>query len=390
MNDWQPDTNAVRGGLHRTGFDETSEALFLTSGYVYETAEEAEAAFAGETDRYIYSRYGNPTIATFEERLRLIEGADACWATASGMAAVFNALAAILKAGDRVVAARGLFGSCFVVLDELLPRWGIHTDFVDGTNLEEWAAALSKPAQAVFFETPSNPMLELVDISAVAKLAHQAGARVIVDNVFASPILQSPLALGADIVVYSTTKHIDGQGRTLGGAILGSKSFIYEELQPLMRHTGPSMSPFNAWVVTKSLETLRLRVEFQTAAALMLAQQLGETSTVEQVLYPWLPTHPQHALAQSQMSGGGTIVTFDIAGGTAEAFSAMNRLRLIDISNNLGDTKTLITHPATTTHRRLGPKGRLAAGIGDNTLRISVGLEDIGDLTDDLQSALGS
>lgn len=390
MNDWQPDTNAVRGGLHRTGFDETSEALFLTSGYVYETAEEAEAAFAGETDRYIYSRYGNPTIATFEERLRLIEGAEACWATASGMAAVFNALAAILKAGDRVVAARGLFGSCFVVLDELLPRWGIHTDFVDGTNLEEWAAALSKPAQAVFFETPSNPMLELVDISAVAKLAHQAGARVIVDNVFASPILQSPLALGADIVVYSTTKHIDGQGRTLGGAILGSKSFIYEELQPLMRHTGPSMSPFNAWVVTKSLETLRLRVEFQTAAALMLAQQLGETSTVEQVLYPWLPTHPQHALAQSQMSGGGTIVTFDIAGGTAEAFSAMNRLRLIDISNNLGDTKTLITHPATTTHRRLGPKGRLAAGIGDNTLRISVGLEDIGDLTDDLQSALGS
>lgn len=229
-----------------------------------------------------------------------------------------------------------------------------------------------------------------MDISAVAKLAHQAGARVIVDNVFASPILQSPLALGADIVVYSTTKHIDGQGRTLGGAILGSKSFIYEELQPLMRHTGPSMSPFNAWVVTKSLETLRLRVEFQTAAALMLAQQLGETSTVEQVLYPWLPTHPQHALAQSQMSGGGTIVTFDIAGGTAEAFSAMNRLRLIDISNNLGDTKTLITHPATTTHRRLGPKGRLAAGIGDNTLRISVGLEDIGDLTDDLQSALGS
>jgi len=388
MNDWQPDTNAVRGGLNRSGFDETSEALFLTSGYVYDTAEEAEAAFAGETERYIYSRYGNPTIATFEERMRLMEGSEACWATASGMAAVFNALAAILKAGDRVVAARGLFGSCFVVLDELLPRWGIHTDFVDGTNLEEWAEALSTPAQAVFFETPSNPMLEIVDISSVSKLAHQAGARVIVDNVFASPVFQSPLALGADIVVYSTTKHIDGQGRTLGGAILGSKSFIYEELQPLMRHTGPSMSPFNAWVVTKSLETLRLRVEYQAAAALTLAQKLSENPKVEQVLYPLLPSHPQHELARSQMSGGGTIVTFNIAGGTAEAFSVMNRLRLIDISNNLGDTKTLITHPATTTHRRLGAEGREVAGIGDNTLRISVGLEDGDDLTSDLLSAL--
>lgn len=385
---WRPDTLAVRGGMNRTAFDETSEAMFLTSGYVYDTAEDAEAAFAGETDRFIYSRYGNPTIATFEERLRLIEGAEACWATATGMAAVFNALAAVLKAGDRVVAARGLFGSCFIILDELLPRWGIRTDFVDGTNLDEWAEALSTPAQAVFFETPSNPMLEIVDIAAVSELAHQAGATVIVDNVFATPILQKPFELGADVVVYSTTKHFDGQGRTLGGAILGSKAFINEQLQPLMRHTGPSMSPFNAWIVTKSLETLRLRVEHQTMSATWLANHLQDHPRIERVLYPMLPDHPQHELARKQMRGGGTVITFNVTGGTAEAFAVMNQLKIIDISNNLGDTKTLITHPATTTHRRLGPEGRRATGIGDNTLRVSVGLEDTDDLAGDLDAAL--
>lgn len=384
----RPDTLAVRGGLNRSQFDETSEGLFLTSGYVYATAEEAQAAFAGETDRFIYSRYGNPTVATFEERLRLMEGAEACWATATGMAAVFNALIAILKTGDRVVASRGLFGSCFIILNELLPRFGIHTDFVDGTNLDEWAEALATPAQAVFFETPSNPMLEIVDIAAVSGLAHDAGARVIVDNVFATPVLQQPFELGADIVVYSTTKHIDGQGRTLGGAILGSKAFIYEELQPLMRHTGPSMSPFNAWVVTKSLETLRLRVQHQTIGAASLASRLEQHSSVEKVLYPMLSSHPQHELAERQMSGGGTVVTFNIGGGTEEAFAAMNRLKLIDISNNLGDSKTLITHPATTTHRRLGVEGRKAAGIGDNTLRVSVGLEDTEDIAEDLLNSL--
>lgn len=384
----RPDTLAVRGGLNRSQFDETSEGLFLTSGYVYATAEEAQAAFAGETDRFIYSRYGNPTVATFEERLRLMEGAEACWATATGMAAVFNALIAILKTGDRVVASRGLFGSCFIILNELLPRFGIHTDFVDGTNLDEWAEALATPAQAVFFETPSNPMLEIVDIAAVSELAHDAGARVIVDNVFATPVLQQPFELGADIVVYSTTKHIDGQGRTLGGAILGSKAFIYEELQPLMRHTGPSMSPFNAWVVTKSLETLRLRVQHQTMGAASLASRLEQHSSVEKVLYPMLSSHPQHELAERQMSGGGTVVTFNIDGGTEEAFAVMNRLKLIDISNNLGDSKTLITHPATTTHRRLGVEGRKAASIGDNTLRVSVGLEDTEDIAEDLLNSL--
>ena len=388
MDDWKPDTRAVRGGLNRTGFEETSEALFLTSGYVYESAEAAEAAFAGETERYIYSRYGNPTISTFETRLKLLEGAEACWATASGMAAVFNSLIALVESGDRIVAARGLFGSCSVILAELLPRWGIHTDFVDGTDLDEWAAALSSPANAVFFETPSNPMLELVDIAAVSELAHAAGATVVVDNVFATPVLQKPLELGADIVVYSTTKHIDGQGRTLGGAILGRKEFINEKLQPIMRHTGPSMSPFNAWVALKGLETLRLRVEHQSRSALALAQYLEES--VDQVLHPFLASHPQHDLATRQMGGGGTIVTFNLAGGRDAAFAFMNRLQSIDISNNLGDTKSLVTHPATTTHRRLGSEGRAIAGIGDGTIRISVGLEDIADLKSDIDRALGA
>lgn len=388
MNDWNPATIEVRGGLERTGFDETSEALFLTSGYVYGSAEEAEAAFAGDTDRYIYSRYGNPTVAMLQERLRLLEGAEAAWATASGMAAVFNALLATLRAGDRVVAARGLFGSCFVILNELLPRYGVVTEFVDGPDLVQWEKALATPAKAVFFESPSNPMQEIIDAAAVSELAHAAGARVIVDNVFATPVLQKPLELGADVVVYSTTKHLDGHGRTLGGAILGSKEFIFEELQPWMRHTGPSMSPFNAWVILKSLETLTLRVEKQSGNALAIAGLLESHSRIRRVVYPGLASHPQHAQANRQMKLGGTVVTFEIDGGAPEAFAMLNRLELIDISNNLGDAKSLVTHPATTTHRRLGAEVRAAMGITDAVIRISVGLEDVDDLRRDIEQAL--
>jgi O-succinylhomoserine sulfhydrylase len=386
--DWLPDTVAVRAGTERSDFGETSEALFVTSGYVYGSAAEAAAAFAGDADRYIYSRLGNPTVAMFEERLRRLEGAEAAWATASGMSAVFNALAATLRAGDRVVAARGLFGSCFQVLDAILPRWDIRTDFVDGTDLDQWERALATPAQAVFFETPSNPMQELVDIPAVCDLAHAAGARVIVDNVFATPVLQRPLELGADVVVYSTTKHLDGHGRTLGGAILGTTEFVQEELRPLMRHTGPTMSPFNAWVVLKSLETLRLRVERQTASALELARWLEGHPGVDAVRYPMLPSHPQHDLATAQMSGGGSIVTLWVPGGTERAFAVLDALSLIDISNNLGDAKTLVTHPATTTHHRIGPEVRAEMGVTDGVIRISVGLEDPADLQADLDQAL--
>lgn len=385
---WRPDTLAVRGGLARSGFDETAEALYLTSGYVYGSAEEAAAAFEGDIDHFVYSRYGNPTIAMFEERLRLLEGAEAAWATATGMAAVFNALAACLSAGDRVVAARGLFGSCYFILDSILPRWNITTEFVDGADLSQWEAALSTPATVVFFETPSNPMQELIDVAAVSRLAHAAGARVIVDNVFATPLLQRPLELGADIVVYSTTKHIDGQGRTLGGAILGPKPFIDKELQPLMRHTGPSMSPFTAWVLVKALETMRIRVDRQVESSIAVAAALEAHPRVRRVLYPFLPSHPQHELARSQMSGGGTVVTFEVDGDRDRVFGFMNRLGIVDISNNLGDSKSLITHPATTTHRRVDPDVRRRMGITDSTVRLSVGLEDPADLVADLTSAL--
>lgn len=385
---WHPDTLAVRGGLRRSDADETSEALFLTSGFVYASAAEAEQAFAGELDRYVYSRYANPTVSVFEERLRALEGAEAAQATASGMAAVFNALAATLEAGDRVVAARDLFGSCFQILDSILPRWGIHTEFVDGADLAQWERALATPAAAVFFETPSNPLQRLIDVAAVSELAHRAGARVIVDNVFATPVLQRPLDLGADVVVYSTTKHIDGQGRTLGGAVLGTTSFITEQLRPLIRHTGPSMSPFNAWIALKGLETLRLRVEHQTAAAVELAAWLEQRDDIEWVRHPWLPSHPQHDLARAQMSGGGTIVTFSVPGGRQRAFEVLDRLTLVDISNNLGDTKSLATHPATTTHRRLGPEVRAQMGLGDGVIRLSVGMEHPGDLRADLEDAL--
>jgi len=386
---WRPDTLAVRGGLSRSGFEETSEALYLTSGFVYDTAEDAEAAFKGDVDRFVYSRYGNPTVAMFEERLRQIEGAEACFATGSGMSAVFVALAALLGQGDRVVSSRALFGSCFVILDEILPRWGVETVFVDGADLDQWREALAQPTTAVFFETPSNPMQELVDIAAVTELAHAAGAKVVVDNVFGTPVFSKPLDLGADIIVYSATKHIDGQGRTLGGAVLGPKEFIDGPVQNLMRHTGPSMSPFNAWVLVKGLETMSLRVERMADSALEVARFLETHPSVRRVVHPFLESHPQHDLAKRQMLAGGTVVTFELDGGKDEAFALMNALQVIDISNNLGDSKSLITHPATTTHRRLTPEARAAVGITDGVLRVSVGLEDVRDLVDDLRRALG-
>ena len=388
MSELRPDTLAVRGGLARSGFEETAEALYLTSCFVYSSAEEAEAAFKEEVDRFVYSRYGNPTVAMFEERMRLLEGTEACFATGSGMAAVFVALAALLGKGDRVVAARGLFGSCFVILDEILPRWGVETVFVDGPDLDQWREALSVPTTAVFFESPSNPMQELVDVRAVCDLAHASGAQVVVDNVFGTPVFSRPLEQGADVIVYSATKHIDGQGRTLGGAVLGTAEFINGPVRNLMRHTGPSMSPFNAWVLLKGLETLRLRVERMAASALEIARTLEAHPRVSRVVYPWLESHPQHELARAQMLGGGTVVTFEVAGGKDEAFALMNALEVIDISNNLGDSKSLITHPATTTHRRLGEEARRRIGITDGVLRVSVGLEDVRDLVDDLVQAL--
>lgn len=383
-------TIGARGGLLRSGFEETAEAMYLTSGYVYQSAAEAEKAFTGEIDRYVYSRYGNPTISMFEERLRLIEGAPACFATATGMAAVFTSLGALLAAGDRLVAARSLFGSCFVVCNEILPRWGIETVFVDGDDLSQWEEALSVPTAAVFFETPSNPMQSLVDIAAVCDLAHAAGAKVVLDNVFATPILQQGFPLGVDVVVYSGTKHIDGQGRVLGGAILGDKQYIDEPVQKLMRHTGPALSPFNAWILLKGLETLAVRVDYQNASAARIAEFLENHPAVSWVRYPFLESHPQYDLAKRQMTGGGTVVTFELKGGSKErAFEVLDKLRLIDISNNLGDSKSLITHPATTTHRAMGPEGRAAIGLGDGVVRISVGLEGTDDLIVDLDQALG-
>jgi O-succinylhomoserine sulfhydrylase len=388
MRELRPDTLAVRGGLARSDFDETAEALFLTSGFVYDSAEQAEAAFKDEIDKFIYSRYGNPTVRMFEDRMRLVEGAEACFATASGMAAVWVALAALCGHGDRLVSSRALFGSCFVIVDEILPRFGVETVLVDGPDLDQWREALSVPTTAVFFETPSNPMQELVDVRAVAELAHAAGAKVVVDNVFGTPVFSKPFEHGADIVVYSATKHIDGQGRVLGGAVLGPKEFIDGPVQNLMRHTGPSMSPFNAWVLVKGLETMSLRVERMAASALEVARFLESHPRVSRVVHPFLESHPQHELAKRQMLAAGTVVTFELDGGKDEAFALMNALEVIDISNNLGDSKSLITHPATTTHRRLTPEARAAVGITDGVLRVSVGLEDVRDLIDDLSRAM--
>ena len=380
----------MHGGVQRSQFGETAEALYLTSGYVYDDAEQAEATFAGTVDHYQYSRFANPTLSMLEERLCQIEGAEACRTTATGMAAVNSALLAHLKAGDRVVASRALFGSCHWIVSTLLPKFGIATEFVDCADLAQWRAALSRPAQLVLLETPSNPMLELVDLRAVADLAHAAGAIVVVDNVFATPLLQQPLKFGADVVVYSCTKHIDGQGRVLGGAVLASNKWITETLQPFIRNTGPAMSPFTAWVLLKGLETLALRLDAACRGAVTIAEFLAGRPEVTRVWYPTRSDHPQQALARQQMSAGGTVVTFEVAGGKEAAFSVMNSFGLIAVSNNLGDSKSLVTHPATTTHMRIGPEERAKLGITDGVIRLSVGLEDVEDLKDDLAQALAT
>jgi O-succinylhomoserine sulfhydrylase len=388
---WRLATRLVRGGTRRSAFDETSEALYLTSGYVYETAEEAEAAFKTDNLRFVYSRFANPTVAMFEARLAGLEDAAFCRATASGMAAVYAALACQVRAGDRVVASRALFGSCQYIVAEVLPRSGVATEFVDGTDLDAWQRALDRETACVFLETPANPALEVIDIEAVSALAHAAGARVVVDNVFATPLLQRPLVLGADIVVYSATKHIDGQGRCLGGAILSNDADFEDGcLVPFLRHTGPALSPFNAWLLLKGLETLELRVTRQCETALAIARRLESRNDVARVLYPGLASHPQHDLARRQMDAGGTIVSFELPGGKDAAFRLQNALELIDISNNLGDAKSLITHPATTTHQRLSGEQRAAMGIGDGLVRLSVGLEDVDDLIDDLDHAFAA
>jgi O-succinylhomoserine sulfhydrylase len=385
---WRTQTRAVRGGQVRSNFDETSEALFLTSGYAYSSAEEAEATFKGESSHYQYSRFGNPTVSMFENRLAALEGAEACRATSTGMSAVFFALLALLKAGDRIVAARQLFGSCHYIVAELLPKYGVQSELVDGGDLAQWEKALSTPAQAVLFESPSNPMLDIVDVRAVCDLAHKAGAKVVLDNAFATPILQRPLEFGADVVVHSATKYIDGQGRALGGAILGARDFIIDKLQPITRNTGPSISPFNAWVFVKGMETLGLRVERHCANARKVADALAANPRISRVLYPGRPDHPQHKLAASQMSNFGGVVTFDVKGGKNACFEALNRLKIVDISNNLGDAKSMVTHPATTTHMRIGAAERAKLGIGEGTVRISVGLEDVQDIIEDLTQAL--
>jgi O-succinylhomoserine sulfhydrylase len=387
---WGEATKLVRGGTNRSEHGETSEAMFLNSGFVYPDAETAERRFAGEDQGYVYARYGNPTVTMFEDRLRLLEGAEACYGTASGMAAVFGAIACQVKAGDHLVSSRALFGSCFQIVTNILPRFGIKTTLVDGRDLTAWREAITRETKCVFLETPSNPMLEVIDIAAVCDIAKKAGATVIVDNVFATPILQKPLELGADVVVYSGTKHMDGQGRVLGGAIVSSKRFKEELLKPLLRHTGPSLSPFNAWVLLKGLETLKLRVHEQSRSAERIARALQSLKGVKRVIYPHLDDHPQVELCRKQMKTGGTMATFEVDGGKERAFNVLKRLEIIDISNNLGDVKSLMTHPASTTHRNIGPDARAMMGITNGMLRLSVGLEEVDDLLADLSQALGA
>ena len=387
---WGDATKLVRGGLDRSAHGETSEALYLNSGFVYDAPETAERRFAGEDDGYVYGRYGNPTVTMFEERLALLEGAEACYAVASGMASVFGALACQLKAGDHLVSSKALFGSCYQIVTSILPRFGIRTTLVDGTDLDAWKEAVTADTKCVFLETPSNPGLEILDIEAICAIARSKGATVVVDNIFATPILQRPLTYGADVIVYSGTKHMDGQGRVLGGAIVSTRKFKDELLKPFLRHTGPSISPFNAWVLLKGLETMKLRVEAQSHAALTVAETIATLPGVERVLYPHLDSHPQAALARKQMKLGGTMVSFEVSGGKQKAFEVLRRLRIIDISNNLGDAKSLMTHPASTTHRNIGAEARAAMGITDGMLRLSVGLEDVTDLIGDLKQAVVS
>ena len=390
--DWDvhPQTDAVRGGLSRSGFGETAEALYLTSGFTYGSADEALESFTDETDHFLYSRFHNPTIATFEKRLAAIEGAEYCIATGSGMSAMFASIACLVSAGDRVVASAAMFSSCHVVLTEILPKWGVTVELVKGNDKAAWQAALSSPTKAVFIETPSNPLLEIVDIALVSDLAHKVGATVVVDNVMASPILQKPLELGADVVMYSATKHIDGQGRVLAGAVLGSFSYIHEHLTPFIRHTGPTLSPFNAWLLTKSLETMEMRVNRMVENAQAIAEFLESRKEIKSVRFPGLKSHPDYALAKKQMSGGGTTIGFEFNGSQKDAFKFMDALRIIDISNNLGDSKSLITHPASTTHRRLSPEVQAEMGIKPSVLRLSVGLEFVDDLIKDIDQALTS
>jgi O-succinylhomoserine sulfhydrylase len=388
--DWQlhEETLAVRAGLARSGFGETGEAMYLTSGYTYDTAEQAVHSFTDEIDHFVYSRFANPTVSMFEQRLAAIEGAEFCVATASGMSAMFASIACMVEAGDRVVAAASMFSSCYVVLSEILPKWGIKVEFVKGNDKKVWGKALSEKTKVVFIETPSNPMLEIVDLKMVSDLAHNVGATVIVDNVMASPVLQKPLQHSADVVMYSATKHIDGQGRVLGGAILGSFDYIQNYLNPFIRHTGPTLSAFNAWVLVKSLETLSMRVSKMNETAQLIAEFLTTQSKVTSVNYPGLKSHSGYEIAQKQMLGAGTTLSFEIAGGSKELFKVMDALKVIDISNNLGDSKSLITHPASTTHRRLDVATRESMGITDSLGRLSVGLEHSSDLLKDLQQAL--
>lgn len=381
---WRPATRLLHAGLERTEYGETSEALFLTSGFVYENAEQAAKTFTGEISHYQYSRFANPTVAALERRLADLEGAEACVATSTGMGAVSSALLSQVKAGDRVVASRALFGSCHWIVANLLPQYGVETVFVDGGDLAAWDEAFSKPTAAVLLESPSNPMLDVLDLAAIAERAHKAGALVIVDNVFASPLYQKPLELGADVVVYSCTKHIDGQGRVLGGAVLGKEDWIKETLQPFVRNTGNALSPFNAWVMLKGLETLALRVEAMTRNAAAVADYLASAPGIVSVRYPGRKDHPQYDIAQRQMTGGGTMVAFEVEGGQEGAFAFMNALQLIAISNNLGDARSLVTHPATTTHMKIGAEERAKLGISEGAIRFSVGLEDSADLIDDL------
>ncbi|MBV9637782.1 MAG: O-succinylhomoserine sulfhydrylase [Methylobacteriaceae bacterium] len=386
----RPATRLVHGGSLRSDFGETSEAMFLTQGYLYDTMEAAEKRFKGEEQGFIYSRFSNPTVTMFEKRMALLEGAEAARATATGMAAVTAAVLGQLKAGDHVVAARALFGSCRYIVEELAPRFGIASTLVDGTDLGQWRAAMRPNTKTLFLESPTNPCLEVIDIAAVARVGHEAGATLVVDNVFATPLLQRPLQLGADCVVYSATKHIDGQGRCLGGVILASEPFIQTHIHNFLRQTGPSLSPFNAWVLLKSLETLPVRVAAEVRSAELIADFLAQQPHIVKVLYPGRADHPQHELAQRQMLGNGTLVAFGVAGGKEAAFRLANRLSIIGISNNLGDAKSLITHPATTTHQRLPPAARAEMGVTEGLLRLSVGLEDVDDLIDDLAQAIAA
>lgn len=382
------DTNLVRGGLTRSNFKETSEAIFLNSGFVYDSAEQAEAIFLGKKKGFQYSRYANPTVEMFEKRLALLDGSEACFATASGMAAVFGSMMCQLKAGDHVVSASALFGSCRYILNDILPKFGIEVSFIDGRNIKEWNKSIQKNTKIFFFESPSNPCLEIIDIKQVCNLAKKNKITTIVDNIFASPVLQQPVKFGADVIIYSGTKHIDGQGRAMGGAVCSTNKFKENILKPFLRHTGPCISPFNAWVLLKSLETIKIRVLSQSYNALQIASFLEKHKKIEQVYYPSLKSFPQYALAKKQQSAGGTMIAFKVKGKKKDAFKVINKLSIFDISNNLGDSKSLVTHPTTTTHKVLGEEARLSLGITPNLIRLSIGLEDINDLKEDLSNSL--